>query len=122
MPILGTQYPTFQPAMRIISKITNANPAEVTTTFDHQYLTGTIVRLHIPPGYGIVQANGLYAPIIVTGNTTFTIDIDTTFFDPYTTPTSYPDDMQYPQVTAIGEVNSMLTAAEQNVAPFFIQP
>ena len=118
MPILGTQYPTFQPAMRIISKITNANPAEVTTTFDHQYLTGTIVRLHIPPGYGIVQANGLYAPIIVTGNTTFTIDIDTTFFDPYTTPTSYPDDMQYPQVTAIGEVNSMLTAAEQNVLPY----
>ena len=85
MAILATQNPVYQPAMRIISSVTNANPAVVTTTFNHQYKSGLIVRLNIAQGYGMQQANQLYGPIIVTGNTTFTIDIDTTLFDPLLT-------------------------------------
>lgn len=86
MSILAIENPVFQRAMRIISNVTNANPAVVTTTFDHQYLTGMIVRLIIPKGYGMTQANQLYAPIVVTGDTTFTIDIDTTMFDRFASP------------------------------------
>lgn len=86
MSILADANPVFQRAMRIISTITNANPAVVTTTFDHQYLTGLIVRLNIPRGYGMTQANRLYGPIVVTGATTFTIDIDTTHFDTFIVP------------------------------------
>lgn len=85
MSILAVENPVFQRAMRIISNITNAHPAVITTTFDHQYLTGMIVRLMIPKGYGMAQANQLYAPIVVTGDTTFTIDIDTTYFDQFIT-------------------------------------
>lgn len=85
MAILATRFPVYQPAMRIISSVTNANPAVVTTTFNHQYQSGLIVRLNIAPGYGMQQANQLYGPIIVTGNTTFTIDIDTTYFEPLIT-------------------------------------
>lgn len=83
MSILADQNPVFQRAMRVISSITNDYPAVVTTTFAHQYLTGLIVRLNIPKGYGMTQANQLYGPIIVTGDSTFTIDIDTTYFDPF---------------------------------------
>jgi len=86
MSILADANPVFQRAMRIISTITNANPAVVTTTFDHQYLTGLIVRLNIPRGYGMTQANRLYGPIVVTGATTFTVDIDTTNFDTFIVP------------------------------------
>lgn len=86
MAILATQFPVYQPAMRIISSITNADPAVVTTTFNHQYQSGLIVRLNVPLGYGMQQANQLYGPIMVTGDTTFTIDIDTTFFDPLVVP------------------------------------
>lgn len=86
MSILADPNPVFQRAMRIISDITRSNPAVVTTTFNHQYQTGMIVRLLIPAGYGMTQANQLYAPIVVTGDMTFTIDIDTTSFDRFASP------------------------------------
>jgi len=115
MVILAFTDPVFQPAMRIISGITNANPALVTTTFDHDYITGEILRLNIPAGYGMEQANQLYAPIIVTSPTTFTIAIDTILFDTFIIPSTFPDDRQYAQVTPIGEINELLAAATTNV-------
>lgn len=118
MAILAQQYPIYQPSMRIISSITNDNPALVTTTFKHQYITGLIVRLVVPLGFGMVQANSLYAPIIVTGDTTFTIAIDTTYFDLFLTPMDYPFDYQSAQCVPIGEDNAMLTGAVRNVLPY----
>ena len=109
--------PTFQPAMRVISAITNANPAAVTTSFDHDYISGEIVRLIIPPGYGMTQANKLEGAIVVTGDDTFTINIDTTLFDVFASPGSSPEDLQFAQVIPIGEINEILSAATQNVLP-----
>lgn len=108
--------PTFQPAMRLIAAITNSFPATVTTTFAHQYVDGTIVRLDIPVADGMQQANGLKGAIKVTGSTTFTIDIDTTFFDPFSIPVSpAPYVNTCACVVPIGEVNSTLKAATVNV-------
>ena len=45
MAIQAYPFPVFQPAMRVISSITNGFPAVVTTTFDHQYISGTVMRL-----------------------------------------------------------------------------
>lgn len=118
MAILAQPFPVFQKAMRIISAITNANPAAVTTTFNHQYVTGMIVRLNIPNGFGMVQANQLYGAIVVTGDTTFTIDIDTTTFDVFAAPSSFPLNYQYAQCTPIGEISPLLSAATQNVLPY----
>lgn len=115
MAILAVQNPTYKPSMRVISAITNANPAAVTTTFDHGYISGTICRLIIPKGYGILEANELFGEITVTGTDTFTIDIDTSTFGTYTTPASFPDSYQYAQVVPIGEINSTLAAAVRNV-------
>jgi len=114
----AVEFPTFQPAMRIISEITNANPASVTTTFNHQFITGTIVRLNVPTGFGMVQANQLYGPIIVTGDTTFTIDIDTTHLDAFLAPVTFPQNKQRSTVTPIGEISSILRAATRNVLPY----
>lgn len=118
MVILATQNPVFKPAMRIISSITNANPAVVTTTFAHNYVTGCIVRLIIPLGYGMMQANQLHAPITVTSSTTFTIAIDTLNFPPFTTPITSPLDDQYAQCIPIGEVNGSLLSSYKNVLPY----
>jgi len=118
MAILAYPYPVFQPSMRIISAITTSNPAVVTTTFDHQYITGTIIRLDIPPLFGMQQVNQQFGPIIVTSPTTFSIAIDTTHYDPFTTPTQYPYSQQYAQCNAFAEINSILTAAVQNVLPY----
>jgi hypothetical protein len=115
MPILALTDPMYQPAMRIITNITNGNPAIVTTSFDHNYLTGTIVCLYVPNGFGMVQANELTGTIIVIGNTTFTIDINTLPFDVFTIPVTFPEDRQSCQVVPIGENNNMLTAATDNI-------
>lgn len=118
MAILSNPFPIFQPAMRVISSITNANPAVVTTTIDHQYQTGMINRLNIPLGFGMTQANGLQGTIVVTGDTTFSIAIDTTPFDIFSAPATYPLSYQSATVTPIGEVNELLSAATRNVLPY----
>lgn len=117
-PYFAYTNPVFQPAMRILQAITIASIASVTTTFNHLYITGTIVRLDIPVGFGMQQANQLTGTINVTGATTFLIDIDTTFFDPLLSFSSWPiNATSYPQVVPIGEDNSILTAAVQNTLP-----
>ena len=118
MPILAVPYPVFQHAMRIISSITNAENALVTTTFNHQYVTGMIVRLNIPQGYGMLEVNQKQGTITVISDTTFTIDIDTTYFNQFTTPSTFPDNSQYPQVVPVGEINQILIAATRNVLPY----
>jgi hypothetical protein len=109
--------PRYQPAMRIVTAITNANPASVTTSFAHDYNTGIIARLYVPEGYGMLQADRLKGAITVTGATTFTIDIDTTGFDSFTTPPGSPWYINsYAQVVPLGEINNSLANATRNVS------
>lgn len=110
--------PVFQPAMRIIAAISQSNPMSVTTTFAHQYLNGTIVRLDIPPADGMPQANQMFGPIVVTGSTTFTLPFDSTTFTAFSIPVSpLPQTNTCAQVVPIGELNATLLAAVQNVLP-----
>ena len=109
--------PTYQPAMRIISAITQANPASITTSIDHDYITGEIVRLRIPDTFGMSQINGKQGEITVTGNDTFTINIDSSKFDAFAIPAPLPPAYTCAQVVPIGEINSILTAATKNVLP-----
>lgn len=118
MSVLAQPYPVFQPAMRIITVITNAFPAAVTTSFSHQYKTGLIIRLHIPKGFGMYQADQLFAPIVVTGLTTFTIALDTRLFDAFVIPDTTPDDLQSAQAIPTGEVNGTLLSSYRNVLPY----
>ncbi len=115
MPINALQNPVFQPAMRIISNITNANPGVVTTTFAHQYKDLLIVRLDIPQGFGMQQANQLTGTVSVLSPTTFAISIDTTNFQPWSVPANWPLDKQLAQVVPVGEENRTLENATRNV-------
>jgi len=118
----AVQNPTYQRAMRNILSITQGFPCTITTTFDgvnpgnHQYLTGLIVRLVIPDGFGMSEANYLLAPITVTSPTTFTMPIDTTNFTPFAIPARQPGNYATPaQSVPTGEINSILTESTQNV-------
>jgi len=113
-------FPTFQQAYRLITNITNAPIASVTTSFAHQYGDGLIVRLIVPKVYGMTQANNLTGTITVTGPTTFNIDIDTTAFDTFTYPgaTPPPGTREPSQVIPIGEVNNILSQAVHNALPY----
>lgn len=78
--------PSFQYAMRVVTDITNATNAVVTTSVDHNYMTGLIVRLYVPRYYGMKQANRKKGTINVLSNDTFSIEIDTQNFDPFVIP------------------------------------
>lgn len=115
MSIQAQPFPTFKPSMRIITNITNGNPATVTTSFAHGYSTGLIIRLILPSGYGMEQANQLFSDITVVDTTSFTIDLDTTWFQPFVTP---DEQTQYAQAVPIGEINSTVYLATKNVLPY----
>lgn len=115
MSVFALQSPTFQPAMRVISAITNANPAQVTTSFNHNYGTGEIVKIFWQLGdddFGMRQINGQLGTITVTGPTTFTINIDSTSYNAFSIPGSAK---QNAMVLPVGEVNSTLQFATNNV-------
>lgn len=118
-------FPTFQRAMRNILSITQAEECLVTTTFDgttpgeHQYMSGLIVRLIIPEGFGMAPANKRYAPITVINSTQFTMPINTTNMDPFVVPAYQPGNFGTPAVcTPVGEINSILTESTVNVLPY----
>ena len=55
----------------------------VVTTTNNQYIDGMIIRLNIPKGFGMQQANQQQGQITVLSDTSFSIDIDTTQMDPF---------------------------------------
>jgi len=121
----AVENPTFQRAMRNILSITQATQALITTTFDgttpgnHDYLDGLIIRLYIPSGFGMTQANQLAGTVTVVNDTQFTVTIDTTNFDPFVVPSERPGAFFTPaQVVPVGEINSTLVNATQNVLPY----
>ena len=78
--------PQIQPASRLISAITQANNAQVTTTTDHDYQTGLIIRFYVPKYYGMSELDKVQAEITVTGTDTFTVDINTTKYTAFAVP------------------------------------
>ncbi len=91
----------FSPGRTAIAAITQAKPTAVTTETAHGLVTGQIVRLHVPPAYGMYQLNQGIFNVVVTSTTTFTLqnilpplpDIDSESFTAFTIPSN-------PQFTA----------------------
>lgn len=123
MPINAIANPIYQPAMRIIQSISQANVGQsivltITTTFNHQYNTGLIVRLTIPDGFGMTEADQLTSPIVVTGPTIFTFIVNPIIpLSPFVIPVTFPDDYQAAQVVPVGELTAFLNSATVNVLP-----
>lgn len=107
--------PPFKPAMRLVTAITNANPALVTTNIPHLYTSGIIARLYVPDDFGMVQANQLFAPVTVINSTQFTIAIDTLSFDVFSNPGT--NLQKTAMVVPIGEVTSYIYAPKNNTLP-----
>lgn len=112
--------PIFQPAMRLIASITNASSATVTTTFDHNYLAGLIIRLDIPIYIGMQQANQAIVTITeILGLTSFKVNLNTSSFDTFAIPDPLPAIVSTTaQAVPVGEINSQLTQATNNTLPF----
>lgn len=66
---------TFVPPRTAISAITQANPCVVTTASNHGLSTGGIVRIKVPPNYGMSPLNNAMLSVTVLSPTTFSLQI-----------------------------------------------
>ena len=87
------------PKRRLISNVTNAVGAEVTTTAAHGYSTGYVVRVIVPEAYGMSLYN--QATIEVTSDTTFITDLDTSTLDPFVAPVFVPDGQAFTEAQTV---------------------
>ena len=78
----------FEPERKVITAITNANPAVVTATA-HGYTTADIVTINVPSTYGM-RIPREQATITVVDANTFSMTIDTTLFESFVVPVTTP--------------------------------
>jgi hypothetical protein len=82
--------PLYQPVTRVITSITQAAQAVVTTSVDHNYSVGDACRFSTnADGYenfGMVEIDGLTGNVVAVTQHTFTVDIDSTAFTPFVFP------------------------------------
>lgn len=76
--------------VREIASITQADPMVITTTEDHGYVIGMRVAFLIPPGFGMVELNGLNAQVVDVTSDTLTINLDSRSFTAFAYPSPLP--------------------------------
>ena len=108
--------PRFGPYINLIAAITNANPAQVTTQTNHNYVTQMVVKLVVPPACGMQGVSGLQGVITVIDATNFLIDIDTTMFVPFAIPVSpNPKADICAQTVPVGDVSNNFQGLVKNL-------
>ncbi|HDZ26492.1 hypothetical protein LCGC14_0456590 [marine sediment metagenome] len=75
----------FTPVRRLISTVTNADQAVVTTSADHGYVTDDWIRLIVPLSHGM-EIDYEQSKITVLSTTQFRTTIDTSFRLPFVVP------------------------------------
>lgn len=103
------------PAVKVISAISNANPAVVTTSTEHGYSSGMFVRIVFPFPYGnsfgMPEINGQSAEITVIDTTSFSMLINSLNYQAFSVGTT----LQNPQVIPTGEIaTSSVTSRQVN--------
>lgn len=117
----GSFYPVnipaaFYPKRRFISKITKAASAVVTTTVDHGYTVGQLVRFQVPSDYGMTQMNNLTGKVTAIAAATITVDIASTAFTTFAWPVTAAVPFTHAQVVPVGEegVDTLADATVDN--------
>lgn len=99
----------YQPKVFNISAIALGVPTIITTSVDHDYVIGQVVRLLIPSKYGSRLLNERVGYVILIPATNqVTLDIDSNGVDPFiASPTFVPfESHTLPQIVALGDQNS----------------
>lgn len=85
----GLQRVAYSPLRKLVSNVTNAVQAQVTTTTNHNFTDGQSVRLIVPEAYGMaINERGLVTFI---DDTNFSITIDTSSSLAFVTPVAVPN-------------------------------
>lgn len=102
-PPINPQY--YQPSVFDISALSLGESTTVTTTANHNYVIGQIVRLLIPMIYGSFQLNEQEGTVTsIPASNQVVININSTKANPFVPNTS--SGTTQPQIVAVGDVNS----------------
>jgi hypothetical protein len=83
----GNMTNEFYPVSYLITAITNAQQATITTSIDHTLTAGQEVRILVPQIFGMYQINGTATDIVsVPTSNSMVVDADTTNFDAFVVP------------------------------------
>jgi hypothetical protein len=97
---------TFIPFKCNVTGVTRGTSTIVTTDVNHGFITGNQVQFSIPKVWGMVQLNGLKGIVLSFTSNTITVNIDSTFFDPFVTPSVVlPVVIDSAEVLPIGDQN-----------------
>lgn len=106
--------PSYIPLQVEISNITRAVFASVTTTSEHYYVVGQLVRFHVPKPYGMTELDEMLAYVIeVPSTTSFTVVTDTRNFTAFISSPTYPGNMAA-QVVPVGDANNTSRTTNSN--------
>ena len=110
----------YNPSKYLITGITGANPAVITTSVAHDYEVGDRIRVYCPAAFGMVEIDGLEANITAVTASTITTDINSAAFTAFAFPTSAvaAAGVSQPHIVPIGETATKLTSAMDNTAQY----
>jgi hypothetical protein len=109
------------PSALQITAISRSLPMVVTVSVDipqteaNTYIVGMAVRLFIPRSYGMYQANGLVGTITAINGSDFTLNIDSSQFDPFAIPSG---NTEAPASVAPAGSRNLQYSNETNAVPF----
>lgn len=84
--------------VRTIESITQSFPMILTTTEDHGYVAGMMVRFLIPSSFGMIQLNNVNSQVLSITDDTLVINVDSTNFYPFAYPSPLPQAYTNPSV------------------------
>lgn len=119
------QYPPmYYPSRLVVTNITRATNANISTAVEHSLTVGQAVRFSIPTESGMVQLNPtvlnnyLYATVAsVVDAYNFTINIDSTAYTAFTWPTIAQQPSSFPICEPIGANTAVGLAANNSLFP-----
>lgn len=128
--VYNANNPLFYPRRRVITNITQATNAQVSTAIAHGLTVGQQIRFNIPAVSGMIQLNGQplnnYYPlgastpaiiVSVVDDYNFTINIDTTSYTAFTWPTIAQQPSSFPEVTPYGEDTATALSSTASQTP-----
>lgn len=102
-PPINPQY--YEPSVYTISAIGLGVLTTITTSVNHDYVVGQLVRLAIPQPNGATQLNETQSYVVsISAPNQVITDLNSTKSNPFIAST--PNDQWQPQIMAIGDINS----------------
>ncbi len=107
----------FAPKAFSIEEITRGLTTTITTSEDHDYVIGQLIRTIIPMFYGMRELNEVQSYVIsIPASDQVVIDVDSRSFNAFISSPTFA--LQTPYILAIGDVNTGYVSNTGRTVPF----